>query len=301
MKKIFFIVIVALVLTRTALSNEYREFTNKDGKSIHARIVQYDAEGERVELELPNRNKAWVQLSDLSEEDQGYIQQYKQEKASAAAEEVKDKPEPVKVLSEKELRAIGEQYIQAWNSGDIERVKVFFLQPENVTQTKFDQHKKLFPELKIYSVADGYLLLNAELNEKYRSDSWSRERTWKQWLLFTAAGKIKYDSSLQRHPIHITLNSMPVLYSRGDKCEKFRDAYYISNINSERAYEVLKDLGVPMFGLDLSRARYQIDKSLIKMTEWLMDEGDKWDSTEPKVFFPAEVLNKYKESGKYYH
>ena len=294
--------VVALALTRAAFPDEYREFTNQAGKTIHARILEFDANGERVQLELKNCKKAWVQLSDLSEADQSYIRQYNQEKANAAAEEVKDKPEPVKELSESELRAIGEQYIQAWNSGDIDKLKVTVLQPEIVTQTKLDETKKIIHELNIDRVGHGYIVLNAKLTDKYlKLFSEVPEEAWDQWLLLTADGKIKYGTSLQKHPVQITLKSMGVLYARGDKCKKFRDAYYTSNKNSERTYEMLKDLGVPMFGLDLSRARYQIDKSLIEMTEWLMKEGDKWDSTEPKVFFPTELLNTYKESGKYYH
>lgn len=310
MKKIIFCVVVALALTRAAFPGEYREFTNQAGKSIDARIVQYDAKGERVQLELKNHERAWVQLSDLSEADQNYIRSLNndaakaaslEEKANLASEKAKDKPEPVIELSKKDLRAIGEQYIQAWNSGDIEKVKVLFLQPENVTQTELDRAKKMFQELNIDSVGDGYVVV---LNRKLSDEHWMRwrdvpEEAWNQWLLLTADGKIKYDTSLYKHPIAIALRSMPVLYSRGDKYEKLRNAYYLSNKNSERAYEKIKDLGIPMFGLDLSRARYQIDKSLGKMTEWLMEEGDKWDSTEPKVFFPTELLNTYKESGKY--
>lgn len=64
--------------TTTSLMNlgAYREFKNQTGKTIQAHIIRYDSKVERVQLELKNRKKAWIQLSDLSEADQAYIQQY---------------------------------------------------------------------------------------------------------------------------------------------------------------------------------------------------------------------------------
>jgi len=301
MKKIIFSVIVALVLTRTALSNEYREFTNQDGKSIHARIVQYDANGERVQLELQNRNKAWIQLSDLSEVDQVYIRQYNQEKANLASETAKDKPEPVKELSKKELRAIGEQYIQAWESGDFEKVKSFFLHGQHLTRTRFAECMERIDELDIDKVGDGYIILDFDSNTYWpHLTDLPISNADQRWVLFTTDGKIKYDSILLKHPIEIALKSMLVLYGRG---EKYKWAAVGSNSNalSERTYTSLKNMGVPMFGLDLSGNPDEIDESLLKMTEWLLEEGDKWDSTEPKVFFPEELLKEYKKSPKYDH
>lgn len=289
MTKLIFSVIVTVILTRTALSSEYREFTNQDGKSIHARIVQYDAKGEKVQLELQNRKKAWAQLSDLSEADQVYIQQYNQEKA-------KDKPEPVKELSKKELRAIGELYIHAWESGNIEKVKAFFLQPEKITQSRFNEYKEIIRDFHIDKVGAGYIVLDVDrISSKvwfslYESNMGGKER----WLLFTADGKIKYDSILLKHPIQTALISMVVLYDRGEKY-KWAAVGSDSNRLSEKTYAELKNMGIPMFGLDLSGRPKKIDESLLKMTEWLMEEGDKWDSTEPKVFFPEEWLREFKK------
>lgn len=294
MKIIIFSVIIALILTRTALSNEYHEFTNHDGKSIHALIIQYDAKGERIQLELQNRKKAWVQLSDLSEADRVYIQQYNQEKA-------KDKPEPAKELSKKELTTIGEQYIQAWESGDFEKVKSFFLHPQHLTQSKFDECKERIDDIDIDKVGDGYIILDIDSNTYWpHFTDLPISNADERWVLFTSDGKIKYDSILLKHPIEIALKSMLVLYARG---EKYKWAAVGSNSNrlSEMTYTTLKNMGIPMFGLNLSDKSNEIDESLLKMTEWLLEEGDKWDSTEPKVFFPEELLKEYKKSPKYDH
>ncbi len=278
MKKIISCVIIALVFSSTALSSEYREFTNQDEKSIHARIVQYDAEGERVLLELQNHKKSWVQISDLSEEDQAYIQQYIQVKA-------KVEPEPIKELSKKELRAIGEQYIKAWESGDIESFKALFLQPEKIKSDKFMQYKEIINKFDIDKVGDNYIILEARRKKDkiwlhYTDHTMS---DWdERWLLFTPDGKIKYDSIILKHPIHIALESVPVLLTSDN--EKLEN----------RIYESLEQMGIPMFELDLSANARKRLQSLLKMRQWLLKEGDKWDSSEPKVFFPKQLLREYK-------
>ena len=85
----FFLFLVCIVAI--TWSAEYQKFTNQEGKTIVARIVQYDAEGGRVQLQLKSRKKAWIELSSLSEEDQTYIRQTQEEiiKKKAEAEKAK--------------------------------------------------------------------------------------------------------------------------------------------------------------------------------------------------------------------
>ena len=77
-----FVLFVVFVGSGASWSAEYREFRNLAGKAIHACIVQYDAEGGRVQLELKNRKKAWIEISTLSAGDQEYIKQWQQEKTT---------------------------------------------------------------------------------------------------------------------------------------------------------------------------------------------------------------------------
>jgi hypothetical protein len=115
-----------------------------------------------------------------------------------------------------------------------------------------------------------------------------------RWLLLTPDGKIKYDSILLKHPIEIALKSIPVLYDRG---ERYQWAAVSSNSNalSDKTYLSFESMGIPMFGLDLTASPDEIDESLLQITEWLINEGDKWDSTEPKVFFPKQWLHEFKK------
>lgn len=280
MKKTMFSLLVCFVLSGTVLAGTYREFINQDGKSIHARILEYDAGGDRVLLELKNRKKAWVHLSDLSESDQVYIQQYTQTKANLASENAK--PEPVKKRSKKELEAIGEQYIQAWESGDIELLRAFFLHPERITQRSFNDYNEIIDELDVDEVGAGYILLDVDRkNDKvwlHYTDHGMKNGD-ERWLLFTPDGKVKYDSILLKHPILIAMKSVRILLT----------ATYSEELQN-RIYASLEQTGVPLFGLDPSKNPRRNAGALLELLNWIQEEGHQWDASEPKVFFPKELL-----------
>ena len=77
-----FVLFMVFVESGGSWPAEYREFRNLEGKAIRACIVQYDAEGVRVQLELKNRKKAWIEISTLSAGDQEFIEQWHQEKTT---------------------------------------------------------------------------------------------------------------------------------------------------------------------------------------------------------------------------
>ncbi|RKX35360.1 MAG: hypothetical protein DRP64_19385, partial [Verrucomicrobia bacterium] len=117
------VLFVVFAWAGSSFSAEYRAFKNQVGKTIHARILQYDFEGERVQLELKNRKKAWVELSTLSVTDQEYIKQWQRGEITAeatknhtAAESATDEAE--KNLTQQEVRDIGKQYVRAVQKKD---------------------------------------------------------------------------------------------------------------------------------------------------------------------------------------
>ena len=57
----------------SALSAEYRVFTNSQGQSIRAELLLYDARSKMATLRLENGRQAKVPVDKLSEEDQKYI------------------------------------------------------------------------------------------------------------------------------------------------------------------------------------------------------------------------------------
>lgn len=125
MKKLLCLFIALCGLSAIAESGEYRNFTNHSGKTIYARLVQYDTESEKVQLELKTKKKAWIQLVDLSQADQAYIQQYISEKPGRATE----------------APAATEHQIEIYNA--------------DLTYEKLEHHKNVFlyPEVRLKSSA----------------------------------------------------------------------------------------------------------------------------------------------------
>lgn len=118
MKKLLCLAIALCGLSAIAEKGEYRNFTNLSGQSVYARITQYDDEGARVQLELKNLKKAWVQLADLSQADQVYIQQFHQENPGLAS------PAPTATKHQIEIYDIDLTYEK------LEHHKNVFLYPE---------------------------------------------------------------------------------------------------------------------------------------------------------------------------
>lgn len=142
-------------------SAEYRHFKNQKGQTIVAQVVKYDAKGGRVQLELKNHKKAWVDLSSLSEVDQAYIRNLDLSPTETPESKAKSKP-----LSKPELMAIGEKYISAVETRSRAAMKLLFLNPERVRyrSTSLEDEPPRMRIKKIY-VDDGLVLLQTDPQE----------------------------------------------------------------------------------------------------------------------------------------
>ncbi len=70
--------IVVCLLVATAFGDEYRTFTDTEGRSIEAKIVEFDSAQGRVQIERKDGKTVWVPPSAFSEEDQAYIHRWSQ-------------------------------------------------------------------------------------------------------------------------------------------------------------------------------------------------------------------------------
>ena len=277
-----------------AKSGEYRNFTNQAGKSIYARIVQYDAERGRVQLELKNYKKAWVQVLDLSEADQAYIQQYNIENNKAASSEVKEKPEPVEELSKKQVKEIAEQYCEAILNKDYAAWSDLMFNTQGVSEEDFMafyNQKKAFSFRLRYSFMPIYseirkieiidvqeYAVRIEFQTRHNSESPNDGSYFYNDLLFILPdGKIKYDMHV-RHPILMASGGATQLLMHKEDFRTngpYYDAYSNRLINS----------GIPLFGFDRSASASDQLESLEQIVDWIQDNGYEWDSSEPKLFF----------------
>jgi len=241
-------------------SAEYREFRNQAGKAIRARIVQYDTEGGRVQLELKNRKKAWIEISTLSTGDREFIEQWHQEKTTE------------KTISEEEVLAIAEQYLKMIGSGKkspgFKSWKKLFGDLYGDDENRFDEGYYLRSTLNRGS---GKEILEVDgLNVKLRI---GRETGWLQLL---PDGKIKYDPCSFIHPLVEISQYVEVLANPAE-----------SPVYDKKPYVARKRLGTACFDFDSTS---ELDRMALakKICDWLVATGGEWDSSEPKLKLPAD-------------
>ena len=269
------ILFVVLSLAANSQSAEkYRNFKNQSGKAIHARIVQYDAEAGKVELELKTRKKAWVEISTLSDEDQAFINQWQQDKTAEA-----------KKLSEEEVRAIAEQYIKAWEERDYQLwAKLVGPMQERVHGESL--WKQQYEEGALLEIED-IDRLNVQLNVKTKGGAW-REG----WLQMLPDGRIKYTPLLFQHPLFISFRFGLILYLDVDE---------ESNTGTKRsAIDYFRNNDIPLFGYKLDESVHRRKRSAKKILDWMIEEGATWDATDPKVPLPEEQFKALIEECKVY-
>ena len=286
MKKIILGLVVALALAGLAEPSEYRNFKNQEGKDIYARVVQYDAKGERVQLELKNHKKAWVELSALSEANQTYVRNMNTSPGKSAGQ--KNEPKPTnKPFSKKQVKEVAEKYIEAVMNKDYEAWSGLMADTKDFNEQQFNARYALHPEPRFYWGEHLFYLKEiryrksknncAKLTLKKENASYEPEC----WLMLQPDGKIKYDSIFISHPVLVVRSCAGCFWSPSGK----------PNTQRERVCsEALIESGVPLFGFTPTSSRLQQSQSVREIFDWLEKNGDEWDTSEPKVFYPGELI-----------
>ena len=84
MKKFLFVIFSATMAFAAMADDDYREFTDKQGRSILGKVVNYMPRTQTVSFELQNKRVKKVPLSTFSEADQAYIKEWDMLKAFAS-------------------------------------------------------------------------------------------------------------------------------------------------------------------------------------------------------------------------
>lgn len=261
----WFVLITVVVLARMAEAVEYRSFTNESGKVISARVVQYDAEGGRVQLELKNFNKAWIPLSDLSEADQAYIR----ELISPTTKTSKAKSES-KALSEKEIETIAEQYVEALETGDFEAINSLFYKPlSSQSISLYNRKSNFLKKVKLGRVEGNNIAIKTQ--NRFTDHG---PLGFEGWLQLTYEGKIKYCPLIAPHPVEEAVQLVEVLFES----------------ENPLAAPTLDNLGIPTFGLRNGSSKDQVRKCRVQIYDWLIDNGGAYDNSEPKLFLPKKQM-----------
>jgi hypothetical protein len=272
MKKLILSVLIASVMVAMAKSGEYRNFTSQDGRTIVAKIIGYDVDADKVQLELENRKKAWVQLSDLSEVDQVYIQNTGKPAITRA-----DKPND-EHLSRKKVEAVAEKYAEAWEEHDFDAWKSLLDQmhagSENLKENVFNRYD-------VSSVSVGTTdEHNVHLKMKFKGG-----HVLPGWLQITPEGQIKYTPLLFKHPIYNAFSSLRYLHNDNPSW-------------SRTGVKNLSEAGIPLFDYKVDAPKHVREKSIDEIIDWLIENGSDWDASEPKLYCPEkqfkECVSKYK-------
>ncbi len=185
-------------------------------------------------------------------------------------------------LSEDQIEEIAEQYIEACLTQNYTAWKSLFLDTGDVSEADFttSPHVAKIKKIRIKDI-DGYnVRLQIQYNFGYRKDG---------WLQLLPAGKIKYGAILHQHPIPIAfeLQSSFAAYLNHDTEAGHPD--------SKRE---LLEVGIPVFGLNRRMKPHNQLKALKQIKEWLIEKGENWDRSEPKLACPEgqfkALLKKYK-------
>ncbi len=280
MKKITLIVLLSTLSTGIR-ADEYHTFSDKSGRVIKAKIIKVDLRSNTVTLKPENKATISVSTDIFSDEDQAYIRQWQPTASTQPQTSTNEK----RVLTATEVKEIAKKYVSDKKNEDwkISKDSRLYPYPYEKYRIKSTDLGKVYDngfELEI-SIA----LFPLESNADYSGGQ--TERTG--LVLLTPDGDVKYDSFLNPHPLETIcpyINSIS-----GDYLHK--RPYSINEFIT-----TMKKGGVPTFGLTSNSNREEFGKEALKIIEWLIDNGETHDVTEPKVYVPSKVFDKLKDSLK---
>ena len=283
------IVVLTLVLITDASASEYHTFTNQDGKTIVARIVEYDSDSGKVRLELKNRKTAWVDTSTLSEEDQTYINQWSEGESVNSTVQTEEIEPPISI-SKGEVGKIAKLYVQALREKNFELIKPLISTNANLT---IEQAEKNFNRMTIVGrdedncpdrrsfkgddVSIGSIDgLNAELtiSHRYYEDDHG-------WLQLLPDGTIKYDLIISKHPF-VDLEEGLGWLTMGVRAKSKTNTW------TSQGLRILKKYDVPGFGFNKGTDKQDREKVIEQIVDWVLEKEKDWDVSEPKLELPKQ-------------
>lgn len=177
---------------------------------------------------------------------------------------------PANSLPENEVRAIAEEYEEALRNRDNDAFKRLFLNSkwrgpylggmwkrfENVDMSTIHGNE-------VYVVVDGY----------------TEGIGVSGWIQLTPEGKIKYCPLIAPHPVEEATSAIQWLVHAIEKGENYEG-------QKDRMIRVIEGKGIPTFGLHQDMSNRDMKNSLADVREWLINNGDNYDNSEPRIYLP---------------
>ncbi len=179
---------------------------------------------------------------------------------------------PDRHMTEKEIRVLAEQYIEAVEDKDFEAYKALLtpMHPGDpvLTKSTFEQRVDSINSMHILDIEG--LCVNMRVRYK-------RGTQREGWLLINQSGHIKYTPLLFTHPIETALQNVSFLL-RNRRDLRQTGVSYLSKTK------------IPMFSYDTNGKRNDWEDSVEQIMEWIEENGGIHDITEPRVFYPEDAL-----------
>ena len=265
-----YLIFIFLASSHPLLAESYRTFTNASGQTIKAKIVAVDTDAHTVTLEKTNRRKSTVSISIFCKADQAYI---------LSAQETKEPDPPQsaqKKLTEDEVKAIAQRYVEGWNEQDFKLLADQFLFLKKGIKPYYDLRIARLKKVQVEDIYERAFTAELKMEGGYAPIL---------WCFLTTDGKIKYDSCLRPHPLTRACSVLDFLLIHG-----------VSNEAQQKSYlKQMKPTGIPTFGLTAGCKRNEAIRSLKQTIEWMEKNGETYDNSEPKVFFTPEAYKNLKK------
>lgn len=187
-------------------------------------------------------------------------------------------------LAQDEVKMLAQRYAEACINKDFNVWQDLYYKPAGTSEMQFKNALQgagsgtMSPvqepkNIRIKKIEGCNVYLQIQSQNGYRDDG---------WLQFLPDGKVKYDPIIYPHPIIQVFENYAFarMYSddSGQRVDELR----------KRCVAQLLETGIPTFGLEIDSPNHAQFKALDDIEEWLEENGDKWDASEPQVFCPKE-------------
>ena len=282
----YLLLLFCLFMLNLSSHAEFRVWRNTEGKSVTAEFK--GMKDDKAVLLREDGKEFLLSPDTLCEEYQSYIQ----EKLSApdqVAKEETEQTEETPHISKSEAKVIAEKYAEAVKNNDVVSLQKLIWKsddPERVWNTGKVSALPCRSEIKnirIKSVKEKNYGYEVELQVVTKENGNTYEQ--KGFVQMLKDGKIKYDTMGLLHPYEHVSFLMQLAFIR----EK-------SPGNLDMNNQEILELDIPLFGYEEASSDSDEKRALKKIRNWLKDEGQEWDETEPRVPCQKEVFEYWVEA-----
>ncbi len=258
----------------------------------------------KVKLERETGKQVWVGIDMLSREDQAFIRAWGEKKPMPKTPKPKEPMEEesegteTKLLTKKEIRTIANQYKEAWERHDYALWSSTLGIHKNhhlLNERTFDAHDVQSVMFRtIDRSVDGYNIdveYNRKVPKNFETESAGTVGLVEKrhgWLQILPDGRIKYTPIVFQHPIYTAMDNLYDMFPYKSWDPKLLPEERLRIVQD--SINNLKRMGIPCFGYDLKKSESKRNYSFKLILDWMVDNYESWDETEPGIPCPEDMF-----------